>query len=92
MQGGDARARCGGSTDAACCCVTDALLRFWAGSSYVGRGMASLSNSGTIGQANMASTLHLWLSRVPGLREDHTASIPGFGLSGGFRSFRFRQQ
>lgn len=34
----------------------------------------------------------LWPSRVPGLRKDRAASVSGFGLSGGFGSFRFRQQ
>ena len=34
----------------------------------------------------------LWPSRVLGLRKDRAASVSGFGLSGGFRSFLFRQQ
>ena len=58
VQGGGIGARCGGPADAACRhCITDALLRFWAGSSYGGRGMASPSSSGTVGRAGMVSTV-----------------------------------
>jgi len=93
VRGGGVGSRCGRSADAAYgCCVTDALLRSWAGSSYGGRRMARPSSSGTVGRAEMASSSCLWPGCVLGLRKDRAASVSGFGLSGGFRSFRARQQ
>ena len=93
VRGGGGGARCGGSADAVYhCCVTDTLLRSWAGSSYGGHGMARASSSGTVGRAEMASNSCLWPGRVLGLRKDRAASVSGFGLSGGFRSFLFHQQ
>ena len=93
VRGGGVGSRCGGSADAVYhYCVTDALLRSWAGSSYGGHGMARASSSGTVGRAEMASNPCLWPGLVLGLRKDRAASVWGFGLSGGFRSFLFRQQ
>ena len=58
MRGEGVGARCGESADTACrCCVTDALQKLWARSSYGGRGMASPSSSGTVGRAEMAFSL-----------------------------------